>query len=587
MSARTAILVSVSLPLLAAISPPRTEAATPIVPTGAPPAATFNRLHTYEEVVELLKGYAAAYPQWTRLESLGRSGQGRDLWMIAITNPATGPELSKPAMYIDGNTHANEVQGAEAALYTVDYLLKNYGRLPRVTEMLDRSVFYILPSVNPDGRALWFKGPSDADFPRTVMVPVDDDRDGQADEDGFDDVDGDGFITTMRKKVPMGQGTHRLDPKDPRLLVPIQPDELGDYLQLGKEGYDNDNDGRVNEDPVGYVDPNRTWGFSWEPEYVQSGAGAYPLSIPETRAIALWALQHPNVAAVQSYHNNGQMILRGPGAKADPLYPPQDLKVYDLIGKEGEKLLPGYRYLISWKDLYTVHGATTDHFYNLMGAMAFTNEMYNPPADFDKNGEVSDEELMKFNDELSLGRQFVDWHPYNHPQYGPIEIGGFKRDVGRVPEGWALEDETHRNNAFVLFHAYHLPRLSIGDVEVRKVGDRLWRLEVPVLNDRAIPSMTAVAVQNKLHRQDVATVTGAKVLSSGVVDNPYLDKVQLQEHRPERLMVPGVDGLSTRILFFLVQGSGEATVTYDSLKGGKISKQVALRETTAQKAALQ
>jgi hypothetical protein len=170
---------------------------------------------------------------------------------------------------------------------------------------------------------------------------------------------------------------------------------------------------------------------------------------------------------------------------------------------------------------------------------------------------------------------------------GSLAARGFKRAVGRVPEGWALEDETHRNNAFVLLNAYHLPHLSIGEVAVKKVGDHLWRLEVPVLNDRAIPSMTAVAVQGKLHRQDIATVAGAKVLSSGVVDNPYLDKVQLQARRPERLMVPGVDGLSTRILFFLIQGDGEATVTYDSLKGGKVSKKVVLREAgTAQKAAM-
>ncbi|HEV2855486.1 MAG TPA: M14 family metallopeptidase [Thermoanaerobaculia bacterium] len=581
-------LVLGALALLAAASPSLPRAAepdrSPIQPQGTPPVATFNQLHTYDEIASLLKAYAAAYPKWTKLESLGKSIQGRDLWMITLNNPATGPELSKPAMYIDGNTHANEVQGAEAALYTVDYLLKNYGRLPRVTEMMDRSVFYILPVVNPDGRALWFKGPSDADFPRTVMVPVDDDRDGQLDEDGFDDVDGDGYITGMRKKVPLGQGTHRLDPKDPRLLVQVEPGELGDWIQIGREGYDNDGDGRVNEDTVGYVDPNRTWGFSWEPEYVQAGAGSYPLSIPETRAIATWALAHPNVGAVQSYHNNGQMILRGPGAKADPPYPPQDLKVYDLLGKEGEKLLPGYRYLISWKDLYTVHGATTDHFYSTLGALAFTNEMYNPPADFDKNGEVSDEEMMKFNDLLSMGRQWVDWHPYNHPQYGPIEIGGFKRDVGRVPEGWALEDETHRSNAFVLFNAYHLPRLSIGEPTVRKVGDGLWKLQVPVLNDRGIPSMTAVAVNNKLHRQDVATIAGAKVLSSGIVNDPFLDKIDLQEHRPERLMVPGVEGMSTRTLFFLVQGDGEVTVSYDSLKGGKVSKKIALEETGMAKA---
>jgi hypothetical protein len=203
--------------------------------------------------------------------------------------------------------------------------------------------------------------------------------------------------------------------------------------------------------------------------------------------------------------------------------------------------------------------------------------MYNPPADFDKDGETTDEELMKFNDLLALGRQWVEWRPYDHPQYGKIEVGGFKRDVGRVPEGWALEDETHRNNAFVLFHAYHLPRLSIGEPAVKKVGDRLWKVEVPVLNERAIPSMTTAAVNGKLHRQDVATIAGAKVISSGLVDDPYLEKVQIQEHRPERLMVPGVEGLSTRILFFLVQGDGEITVTYDSLKGGKISKKVVLR----------
>ncbi len=573
MRTRTPRLVLGALALLLAAA----SSAAPIRPQGTPPVATFNRLHTYEEIVDILKGYAAAYPKWTRLESIGKSAQGRDLWMIAITNPATGPELSKPAMYIDGNTHANEVQGAEAALYTVGYLLESYGKLPRVTEMLDRSVFYILPMVNPDGRTLWFKGPSDADFPRTVMVAVDDDRDGRADEDGFDDVDGDGYITTMRKKVPLGQGTHKLDPKDSRLLVDLEPGELGDWIQLGKEGYDNDGDGRVNEDTIGYVDPNRTYGFSWEPRYVQAGASAYPFAISETRAIAMWALQHPNVAAVQSYHNNGQMILRGPGAKADPPYPPQDLKAYDLIGKEGEKLLPGYRYLISWKDLYTVHGATTDHFYNIMGAMAFTNEMYNPPADFDKSGEVSDAEMMKFNDLLTLGRQWVNWHTYEHPQYGPIEVGGFKRDVGRVPEGWAVEDETHRSNAFVLFHAYHLPKLSLGEAMVKKAGNGLWKVTVPVLNERAIPSMTTVAANNKIHRQDVATVAGAKVISSGLVDNTYLDKIQIQEHRPERLMVPGVDGLSTRMLFFLVQGDGEITVSYDSLKGGQASRKIALR----------
>jgi hypothetical protein len=563
-------LASVAAPLLGQ------PAAEPLEPRGEAPNPAFNRLYDYEEMTGLLRAYARAYPEWVTVESIGKSLQGRDIWLLTVNNPATGEVLSKPAMYIDGNIHANEVQGAETALYTVDFVLENYGRLDRVTELADRIAFYVIPMVNPDGRARWFEGPSTPNFPRTVMVPVDDDRDGVADEDGYDDLDGDGVITGMRKKVAPGEGTHRLHPKDPRLLVPAEDGELGDWRLLGSEGVDNDGDGRVNEDTVGYVDPNRTWGYFWMPRYVQAGSGDYPLQIPETRSIALWALEHPNIGAVQSYHNSGQMILRGPGAKLQPPYPGSDVRVYDLIGEEGERLLPGYDYMITWKDLYTVYGDTTDHFYNVHGAIALTNELYEAPADLDGDGEVTPEEEMAFNDLLTLGRQFVPWTEVEHPQYGTVEVGGERQDVGRVPEGWLLEQEIHRNNAFVLFHARQLPKLSMGEPKVVRLERGLWRVEVPVTNDAGIPTVTALARQNKLHRQDLATVSGATVVASGVVDDPWLDKVSLQEHRPERLMVPGVDGYSTTRLFFLLEGSGEVTVTYDSLKGGTIERGVRL-----------
>lgn len=552
-------------------------AASPLTPAATPPAVHFDRLYDFAEVEEFLHAYARAHPRWLTLESLGKSGEGRDIWLLTLNNPDTGPAAGKPAMYVDGNTHANEVQGTETVLYTLDFMLHNYSRLPRITELLDRAAFYLVPVVNPDGRAHWFAGPSTPHFPRTVMVPVDDDRDGLADEDGFDDLDGDGIITQMRKKVALGEGTHRLHPKDQRLLVPVEEDELGDYVELGAEGFDNDGDGRINEDTVGYVDPNRTWGYDWQPPYVQSGAGAYPLSIPETRSIATWALDHPNIAAAQTFHNYGKMILRGPGAKSQPRIPAQDLRAFDLIAEEGERMLPGYRYLISWKDLYTVYGATDGHFYRLLGAIAFTNELYEPPTDLDEDGESSDEETMTFNDLLTLGRQFVDWRKVDHPQYGSIEVGGYRHDVGRVPESWMLEDETHRNSAFVLFHAHHLPKLRFGEAQVKRLEPGLWRLEIPVINERAIPTMTAAARQTRLHRPDIATVEGAEVVASGLVENPWLDEVTLQEHRPERLLVDGINGVSARRLFFLLAGEGTVTVRYDSLKGGTLSQEVALQ----------
>jgi hypothetical protein len=259
--------------------------------TAAQPAAPdpqWDRLYPNAAVLEMMRGYERAYPGWVKVESLGKTSAGGDTWLITITNPKTGSAESKPGVYIDGSTHANEIQGTETTLYTVNFVLKNYGKLPRVTEFLDRATLYVIPMMNVDSRERWFSQPSTPNFPRTLPVPIDDDRDGLMDEDGFDDLNGDGEITMMRKKVPLGRGNFKLHPKDSRLLVPVAQNELGDYVMLGFEGSDNDGDGQVNEDPYGYVDPNRVWGEGFQPRYVQAGASEYPLQYPEARNIAEW-----------------------------------------------------------------------------------------------------------------------------------------------------------------------------------------------------------------------------------------------------------------------------------------------------------
>ena len=566
------------LGLIAALLAGSAGEAAPLRPATEPPEPRFDRLYQNDEILGFLRGYARAYPKWVKLESLGEVTGGYETWLLTIHNPATGDELNKPAMYIDGATHANEVQGTETVLYLIDYVLKSYGRLEPITELLDRSVLYFVPIVNPDSRERWFTEPATPHYPRTVQVSIDDDRDGVADEDGYEDLDGDGIITTMRKKVPLGEGTHRLDPDEPRLLIEADADHPGDYLRLGREGIDNDGDGEVNEDTIGYVDPNRTWGYEWQPRYVQSGSTEYPFQIPESRNIALWAERHPNIAAAQSFHNSGGMILRGPGSKTQPPYPRPDIEVYDILGKEGELLLPGYRYMITWKDLYTAYGSTDDYFYGGLGAISFTNELYPEVQDFDGDGEVSSKERLKFADRLTLGRTFVDWKPFDHPQYGKIEIGGFRHDTGRVPEPWMLPEESHRNAAFVLFHASHLPKLSFGPPSVEPLGGGVSKVWLPVRNERAIPSMTAVARKLKLTPPDLVTVEGVKVLASGLADDAWLNQVDLQDDEPERLQVPGVAGLSQRTLFFLVEGSGSMTVRYVSVKGGRLSTRVSLSE---------
>ncbi|MHC4380481.1 MAG: M14 family metallopeptidase, partial [Planctomycetota bacterium] len=273
----------------------------------------WNRYYDHGELQQHMESLQQAYPGFVEIVDIGESFEGRPMRVMIVTNEATGDDREKVGMWVDGNVHGNEVQGGEAAIYLAWWLLEHYDTNERAKDLLDRRVFYILPSQNPDGRDHWFASANTAHSSRTGTTPTDNDRDGLFDEDDTDDLDGDGEILLMRKKVPLGQGTHRLDRDDPRILIPVAGDQQGDYRILGQEGIDNDGDGRINEDGKGGYDMNRNWPSDWQPNHIQYGAGDYPFSYPETAAVGRFILDHPNIAAVQSFHNTGGMILRGPG----------------------------------------------------------------------------------------------------------------------------------------------------------------------------------------------------------------------------------------------------------------------------------
>jgi hypothetical protein len=210
-------LLGLSL-LLGLLAPKWSSAADPIYPKAKVDLA-FNRLYDYPEMEAALKKLAAAHPDLLSLASLGKSVEGRDMWCMTINNPKTGKDREKAAMYVDGNVHGNEVQATEACLYLIWYLTENYGRVEKITKLVDERAFYIVPTINPDGRAYWFTGPNTTNSSRSGKSPRDDDRDGLLDEDGYDDLDGDGQITQMRKKDPNGR--FKLNPDDSRFLIPV------------------------------------------------------------------------------------------------------------------------------------------------------------------------------------------------------------------------------------------------------------------------------------------------------------------------------------------------------------------------------
>ena len=547
---------------------------------------SYNRYYDFEALTEALKQLERMYPEFLKLESIGKSIQNRDLWLMTICNPKTGPETDKAAMYIDANIHGNEVQGGEAILYTIDYLMKNYGKVEKVTRLVNERVFYLIPTVNPDGRAHWFDTEHFGTGARTGMRPMDNDNDGLYDEDGYDDLDGDGLILQMRKQVVLGP--YRPHPEDARIMQRVPAGETGTYELFGSEGIDNDGDGYINEDGPGGYDMNRNWPQGWQPPYIQRGSGDYPFSFPETRAIGAFILKHPNIAGVQSYHNSGGMILRGPGSRYDEAYPAEDLRVYDYIAKQGESILPFYNYYIIWKDLYTVYGGTINWTAEGLGIFSYSNELWSsnqyenvkpPPAgpDTDRFEAYTRRQIgrLRFDDFVEMGERFVEWKPFTHPAYGEIELGGWVRQTNRVPPLFMLEELCHRNMAFTLFHADQMPMVRIDEIRIEKLGSDSFRIRVTVMNDRAMPTISSQGAKNHVIRPDILMVegNGLRVVSAGLVEDPWLNRVNLIEHRPERVLLEeGIPGNGSRTIQFLVSGKGRGRILLDCVKGGKDEK---------------
>lgn len=533
--------------------------------------ASWNRYYNYKGITELTEQLAEAHPDLIRRESIGKSYEGRDIWLLTVTNFNEGGDPDrKPAIYIDGNIHSNEIQGTEMSLYTAWYLAEMHGKTEFLTELMRDKVFYIVPSINPDARENYMKEGNTASSPRSGMKPLDDDGDGLVDEDTYDDLNGDGHITMMRRKTDRGQ--YRVDPDYPNRMVRVDNEQWGNYELLGQEGLDNDGDGRVNEDRPGYYDPNRDWAWNWQPDYIQGGAHKYPFSLPENRAVSEFVLDHPNIAAGQSYHNSGGMMLRGPGAAEDVgTYTRQDIQVYNQLGEKGEKIMPGYRYLVVYDDLYTVFGGELDWFHGGRGVFTFSNELWTSYLMF-YSDDRSQTDSYEFNRSLLFGDAHVDWEPYDHPQFGPIEIGGFKKNFGRAHPGFLLETDAHRNMAFTIYHAYHTPKLEITEIAEEDLGGGLREITAVVTNTRLIPTHSSHDLRYNIERPDYVTLEGADVQAGMIVTDRDYNQTEEQENNPQQMRVENIPGMDSVIVRWIVSGGGDVTITVDSAKGGLVSR---------------
>jgi len=532
---------------------------------------SWNRYYTNAGLEHIYRDIVRNWPQLARLESIGKSVGGLDIWVLTISDFSKGDPSRKPAIWVDGNIHGNEIQTSEMALYIAWYLTEMFPTNKFIQELLEQKTFYIAPSINPDGRAIFTETPGTL---RSGILPLDNDRDGTADEDGPQDLNGDGFITQMRIRNPNGR--YIADPDYPNRLLIAPPGVKGEFDLLGFEGVDNDGDGRINEDGVGGYDPNRDWGFNWQPNFIQGGALKYPFTLPESRAVRDFIMKHPNIAAAQSFHNTGGMILVPPGAEGDrDKLSRSDMAVYENIGRRGEQIIPGYRYLILYRDLYTVFGGEIDWLAFGRGIFTFSNELWHPSLMYRGayQGEQANQ-IFEFDRTLLFYDSFVEWTEFDHPVYGKIEIGGLKKNAPqRLHPGFLLESDSHRNAAFVILHAFNTPHLTISNVVEKNLAGGYREITAEITNHRLIPTHSSFDVENRIERPNWISISGPQIIAGMIMRDVYNNQGVEQKVNPARLSVSNIPGNSAVTVRWIVRGNQRYTITVDSAKGGLVSRE--------------
>jgi murein tripeptide amidase MpaA len=517
------------------------------------PVPRFDHFYRHGELTQLLADYASARPDLLSLRSIGKSFEGRDIWLATLTHTHTGADTDKPAFWVDGNIHAAELTASTACLYWLHHLVSHYGGNDevgrQVTQLLDTRAVYIVPRLNPDGAELAL-----ADKPRHIRsgtrpYPFDEP---QVDGLTVEDVDGDGRVLSMRIADP--HGGWKKHPQQPRLLMPREPGDFGgEYFRVMPEGLLKNYDGlmiKTNPNIEG-LDLNRNFPAYWRQEFEQTGAGPYPTSEPEVRAMVDFIVKHPNIGAAISFHTHSGVILRPMGTQSDDDMTPEDLWVYKRLSDLGARL-SGYPAISIYhefkyhpKEIIT---GTQDWVYEHLGALFWTVELWAPNreagiTDYDwihwyrEHPPEDDLKLLKWSDEQCAGLAHVDWYAFQHPQLGAVELGGWdKMNYWRNPPPALREREVARFPGWMMQIALSLPKLEVLRTEVRALGEDCWRVRFAVANAGYLPAyISKRALERKVARGTVFNIhlpDGASLVGG----TPRTVGPQLEGHAPKNSM---------------------------------------------------
>lgn len=394
---------------------------------------------------DFVEALAASQPTLCRLGSLGMSREGRPIHLLTITDFESGEPEDRPAFLVLAGIHAVELAGTYAALYTARQLLIDHTE----SDPLKHMAFYVIPRLNPDG----------SEFARLTSTRVRSrtDFENKATNTVYpEDINGDGLILTIRREHPDGEFV--ADPLEPRLLIKRRADSQGPFYGVLPEGFIHEWDGGdpiraaglhawLGNDPEKSggrsFDWNRNFPHGWRPETDQQGAGDHPLSEPEARYLADFMRGRPNLTGMLDYHTGTACILRPPAGGPRTDIPEPDNRMLDELGHMGceETGFP----LLTPVECHPAYlpdkfrgGHLLDYVYYDLGLFAFTVEL----GTAINGAGVSTEEILAagsadetdghnrrlmrwWDDQDPRPPLFRPWEPFDHPQLGRVEIGGF------------------------------------------------------------------------------------------------------------------------------------------------------------------
>lgn len=556
-----------------------------------------------------LKELAKEHKKMARLERAAETLGKNELWRMELGAGNDEARKQRPALLVVAGIEANDLVGTASVLAWAESLLSGYETNTQIKSLLDSTTIYLWPRLNPDGARSFFEKPRVETT--TGHQPVDNDHDGLMDEDGPEDLNGDGLISWMR--IEDREGEYILDPIEPRLLLKADrlKGERGAWRYL-VEGRDNDGDKAWNEDGIGGVNLNRNFPFNYR--FFGAGAGPHQVSEPETRALADFVVEHPNIAAAFTFGSPDNLAQTPKGET--PKRPPtaiheEDVGWYREFGKNWRETIGVKKELSSNSE----PGTFADWIYFHRGRLSLAARSWSPalqseiaknksrtseakskddksdggetkdgkikddsakknegpdkaeqkPAEKGKELDTRNEEeraFLKWIDE-SAPDSFLRWQPFDHPDFPgqKVELGGFAPFSKSNPPKESLAALAATHSKFLTDLAGKLPRIGIRKTEVTSLGESVYEIKVFVENSGYLPTTLAQgATSREVHPLRVTLKTEAKTILSGA-RTTMINNLQGGEAKEVRWIVraKGTEKLEVEVISMLA-GQTQETI---------------------------